>query len=103
MVDFKGPALDKLPPDAKVTGVVEAADPTLGEIKEIVVHKNVADGTWRLSFYVRAAGAAPVPPAGPNEFPKLKPPPFKAPVEVRAFLKSGDDVLSETWNNRLDP
>ena len=103
VVDFKGPALDKLPPETPVTAVVEAADPALGEIKDIVVHRNVAAGTWRLAFYVRAAGADPVPPAGPNEYPKLKPPLFKAPVEVRAFLKNGNDVLSETWNNRLDP
>lgn len=103
VVDFKGPALDKLPADAKVTGIVEAADPTLGEVHEVVVHKVAASNLWRLSFYVRAAGAPPVPPAGPNEYPKLKPPPFKAPVEVRAFLKNGNDVLSETWNNRLDP
>jgi hypothetical protein len=48
-------------------------------------------------------GAEPVKPAGPNEFPKLKPPVFKAPVEIRAFLKNGPDVLSETWNARLDP
>ena len=102
VVDFKGPALDKLPPDARVTGVVEAADPSLGEIKDIVVHKT-PNGLWRLAFYVKAAGAAPVPPAKPDEYPKLKPPPFKAPVEVRAFLKNGNDVLSETWNNRLDP
>jgi glucan biosynthesis protein len=86
-----------------LTAVVAAADPALGEIQDITVHRNDAGATWRLSFYVKPAGAEPVKPAGPNDFPKLKPPVFKGPVEIRAFLKNGDDVLSETWNARLDP
>jgi glucans biosynthesis protein len=103
VVDFKGPALEKLAADAKLTAVVAAADPALGEIKDITVHRSDASGLWRLSFFVHPTGAEPVKPAGANEFPKLKPPVFKGPVEVRAFLKNGNDVLSETWNARLDP
>jgi glucans biosynthesis protein len=103
VVDFKGPALDKLPPDAQLTAVVAAADPAIGEVKDCTVHRNAAGGTWRLTFHVRQVGAAPVPPAGPNDYPKLRPPVFKVPIEIRAFLKNGNDVLSETWNARLDP
>lgn len=103
VVDFKGPALDKLAEDAKPAAIVAAADPALAEVKDVVLHKNSAGGTWRLSFYVKPVGGEPVKPAGPDEFPKLKPPVFKAPIEVRAFIKNGEDVLSETWNSRLDP
>jgi glucans biosynthesis protein len=103
VVDFKGPAVDKLPPETQLTGVVAAADPAIGEVKDCTVHRNAAAGTWRLTFYVRQVGAEPVKPPGPNDYPKLKPPVFKVPIEVRAFLKHGNDVLSETWNARLDP
>jgi glucans biosynthesis protein len=103
VVDFRGPSIDKLAPETALTAVVEAADPKLGEIKDVVVHRNVADNTWRLTFYVRPAGQELPKPAAGNEFPKLKPPQFKGPVEVRAFLKNGNDVLTETWNYRLDP
>ncbi len=103
VVDFKGPAIDKLAPETPLTAVVAPADPALAEVKDITVHRNPVNGTWRLSFYVRAAGVdLPKPPAA-DEYPKLKPPQFKAPVELRAFLKNGEDVLSETWNYRLDP
>jgi glucans biosynthesis protein len=103
VVDFKGPAIDKLPAETPLTAVVAPADPSLAEVKDVTVHRNPVNGTWRLSFYVRAAGVdLPKPPAA-DEYPKLKPPQFKAPVELRAFLKNGEDVLSETWNYRLDP
>jgi periplasmic glucans biosynthesis protein len=103
VVDFKGPAVDKLAPETPVTAVVAPADPTLAEIKDVTVHRNGPAGTWRLSFFARPAGVELPKPAGADEYPKLKPPQFKGPVELRAFLKHGEDVLSETWNYRLDP
>jgi periplasmic glucans biosynthesis protein len=103
VVDFKGPAIDKLPADTKLSAVVAPADPSLAEVKDVVLYRNQGSGTWRLSFYVRPTGGELPKPAGPDEYPKLKPPQFKGPVELRAFLKNGDDVLSETWNYRLDP
>jgi periplasmic glucans biosynthesis protein len=103
VIDFKGPALDKLPAETQLSAVVAASDPALGEVKDVTVHKNAAAGTWRVTFHVRPTGAEPVKPPGPNDFPKLKPPAFKTAIEVRAFLKNGNDVLSETWNARLDP
>lgn len=103
VVDFKGPAVDKLPADTALSAVVAATDSSLAEVKDITLHKNDDGGTWRLSFWVRPVGVELPKPPGPDEYPKLKPPQFKAPIELRAFLKNGNDVLSETWNYRLDP
>ena len=103
VVDFTGPAIDKLPPDAKLDAIVEPADPSLALVKDVVVHRYQTEGSWRLSFWVRPAGVELPKQARPEEYPKLKPPQFKAPIELRAYLKKGEDVLSETWNYRLDP
>lgn len=103
VVDFKGPAVDKLPANTPLSAVVAPADPSLAEVKDVTLAKNEANGTWRLSFYVRPVGVELPKPPAVDEYPKLKPPQFKAPIELRAFLKNGNDVLSETWNYRLDP
>ncbi len=78
IVDFKGPSLEKLPPDASVKAVVTA--PLNGEVLESVAYKVEATGAWRMAVRVK----------------QLKP---SEPTELRGFLQSGDDVLTETWSN----
>ena len=75
VVDFSGPILGKLSPDTEVEAVVSASS---GVLSKPVVHQNPHTGGWRLFFELH--------PEGP------------APVDLRAFLRKGDDVLSETWS-----
>jgi glucans biosynthesis protein len=75
VVDFASPTLKMLSPRANVEAEVSAGG---GKIVNPVVHKNEENGTWRLSF-------------------DLAPEKDKDPVELRAILKSGKDVLTETW------
>ena len=75
VVDFGGPRLAGLPPDTNVEAVVSAST---GTLSNPVVHRNPHNGSWRLFFELTPAG--------------------DAPVDLRAFLRKGDDVLSETWS-----
>jgi glucans biosynthesis protein len=74
-VDFDGPTLRLLSPQAKIEADVSAGG---GKVVNPVVQKSEEDATWRLSF-------------------DLAPEKEKDPVELRAILKSGKDVLTETW------
>ncbi len=81
LVDFAGPALRALDPQAAVQGVVSADRKV--DILEQHVTPNPLTGGWRLSFALR--------------------PPRKRPLELRAYLRHGDDVLSETWTWQMEP
>jgi glucans biosynthesis protein len=82
IVDFAGPSLAALPPDAAVQAVVTAD--ANGEITEQTAYRNDATGGWRLSLRVKPRDPA-------------------LPVELRAFLQHGNDTLSETWTNLIPP
>ncbi len=82
VVDFKGPALDALPPDAAVCAVVTAD--SNGRVLEQLAYPNPATGTWRMTLRVQPVDAA-------------------RPVELRAFLQHDKQVLSETWSNIILP
>ena len=82
VIDFDGPALRKLPPDAKVEGIVSAD--TNGEVRELVVHRNDVTGGWRLAVRFRRQDE-------------------NKPVELRAYLRGGNNILSETWSYILPP
>ena len=82
VIDFDGPALRKLPPDAKVEGIVSAD--TNGEVRELVVHRNDVTGGWRLALRFRRQDE-------------------NKPVELRAYLRGGNNILSETWSYILPP
>ena len=80
VIDFEGQKISALPESAPVTAVVTAgAD---GQIVQQVVFRNAVTGGRRLSFQVMR--------------PKGKP------LELRAFLRNGQDVLTETWSYQLD-
>lgn len=78
VVDFDGPALRMLSPKAKIGAEVSTSS---GKIANLVVHKNDETGSWRLSFDLE-------PPQDDKD---------KNPVELRAMLMSGPDILTETW------
>lgn len=82
IVDFTGPSLAALKPDAAVKAVVSA--PANGEIVESNAYHVDATGNWRMTVRVRQLNPA-------------------QPTELRGFLQSGDDVLTETWSNLLPP
>lgn len=82
VLDFEGPALASLPPDAPVRAVVSAD--ANGRVLEQNAYPHPASGRWRLTLRVQ----------------KLDP---ARPVELRAFLQQEQNVLSETWTHILLP
>jgi glucans biosynthesis protein len=82
VLDFGGPALDALPPDAPVRAVVTADGN--GRVLEQIAYPNSAGKRWRLSLRVQ----------------RLDP---TRPVELRAFLQQDNHVVSETWSNIILP
>jgi glucans biosynthesis protein len=80
VVDFTGPALAALPADAKVKAVVTAS--SNGEIVESNAYRVEATGAWRMTVRVRQPHPA-------------------EPTELRGFLQSDSNVLTETWSNIL--
>jgi glucans biosynthesis protein len=82
MVDFVGPSLAALPPSAPVKAVVSA--PVNGEILETNAYHVEATGAWRMMVLVKQLDAT-------------------QPVELRGYLQSGEDVLTETWSNLVPP
>jgi glucans biosynthesis protein len=92
VVDFEGPTLHKIPADSVVEGVVTAlgrggdgavAEHAPAEVLEQQVIRNPLTGGWRLVFQVKT--------------------PDSEPVELRAFLRHGADVITETWSYLLHP
>lgn len=79
VVDFAGKALEELPPDAKIDAVVTGLDGTKVLKKSVQAVKS--PDLWRLSMLVL--------------------PPPKKPLRLRAYLKQGDQTLSETWTYSL--
>ncbi|RYU58596.1 glucan biosynthesis protein G [Methylolobus aquaticus] len=75
VVDFAGEALGRLSPQARLVADVGSSS---GQIGKLSVEKNDALGIWRVSF-------------------DLEREEDQDPVELRAVLKAGADVLSETW------
>ena len=82
VVDFEGPALAALPPDAAVSAQVSAN--ANGEVTSSTVERNPAIDGWRLTLRVRVKDPAQA-------------------VELRAALASGTRTLSETWSYQLPP
>lgn len=80
VVDFAGGSLGGDAPDALPEARVSAAG---GTVEDVHVTYNDAIRGWRVGFQTRPEGAAP--------------------VELRAFLARGDDVLTETWTYTHDP
>lgn len=82
VIDFAGPALKKLPPEAQVEGVVWV-DANAERVQDFTYRNPVTQG-WRTVLRVRRLDPA-------------------KPVELRAFLRSGGNPVSETWSYILPP
>ncbi len=80
VVDFTGPSLQALAADANVKAVVSA--PANGEIVESNAYRVEPTGAWRMTVRVK----------------QLKP---AEPTELRGFLESDGNALTETWSNIL--
>ena len=74
VVDFNSPTLQMVSAQAKMLAEVSAA----GKIDNVRVRKNEAQGGFRLSF-------------------DLEPEKGRNPIELRAILRHGKDILTETW------
>ncbi|MGH6611763.1 MAG: glucan biosynthesis protein, partial [Burkholderiaceae bacterium] len=75
-VDFDGPALRKLAVNAPLQADVALAN---GQSTDLMVHRNDVTGGWRMVVELRRQDR-------------------EKPTEVRAVLRNGKEVLSETWN-----
>lgn len=80
IIDFDGPALRKLPADAKVEGIV-SGDAGV-EILRRHAYRNAATGGWRLALELRRADNS-------------------KPAELRASLRHDNNTVSETWSYLL--
>jgi glucans biosynthesis protein len=80
VVDFVGPTLAELPADAPVSTQVTTDDNT--ELLQNELRYNEATKGWRLTLRVKLKDAT-------------------RPVELRAHLVEGENVLSETWSYQL--
>ncbi|MFW5734539.1 MAG: glucan biosynthesis protein G [Oceanidesulfovibrio sp.] len=92
VVDFEGEQLAKLDADANVTAQVDV-DEGAALLEQQVYHNPVSKG-WRLAFKVRFAGKSALERMLPDK---------EGPVELRAFLRHKNDVLSETWSYVFKP
>jgi glucans biosynthesis protein len=77
VIDFVGETLAGLDPETPVEAVVAT---TAGQLSKPVVQANPETRGWRLFFELTPDG--------------------ETPADLRAFLRHGDDVLSETWGFR---
>jgi periplasmic glucans biosynthesis protein len=81
-VDFEGPTLSRMPANAAVE-VALSVDPN-GEVLERHARRNEVTGGWRFVVRFRRVDNG-------------------KPVELRAHLTSGNEVLSEVWSYILPP
>ena len=81
-VDFEGPALKTLPADDRVEAVVTGD--ANAKLLETNIYRNAATAGWRMTARLRRIDE-------------------KKPAELRGYLRSGNNTLSETWSYILPP
>ena len=94
VVEFDGDILQTLSADASVEAVVDISGSA--NLLETQVMKNPVTGGWRLVFQIDSGKAG-----GPIK--RVLEASDAQPVELRAFLRNGDDTLTETWSYALQP
>ena len=92
LVDFAGGKLESLGKDAKIEAMVSVGG---GKVTEQHLEKNAYTGGWRLSFEVLPDKA--------GALGQILPEKMKKPLELRALLRQGDEVLTETWSYVVFP
>ena len=98
VIDFKGGKLDKLPEVLPVGAPLEGIVTVGGGARIVEKHlvKNDPNGGWRLVFQLESDDQGPLD--------KVLPKPKNQPsLEMRAYLKEGQDILTETWSYGLSP
>jgi periplasmic glucans biosynthesis protein len=98
LVDFQGKSLEALTAATPPEAVVEVVSPHVAEVADATVHYVEALKRWRLTFFLRPPGFA----ASEGQR-GLVAPTLVESAEIRAFLKKGDDILTESWTYRIDP
>lgn len=92
IVDFEGAELATIPAEKEITPVV-TVDPR-AKLLEQQVHKNGITNGWRLVFQVSVESEDLLSKVLKGSEPA---------VELRAFLKDGEKVLTETWSYAIQP
>ncbi|MEW5772973.1 MAG: glucan biosynthesis protein [Thermodesulfobacteriota bacterium] len=92
VMDFDGKAIRALKPDAKVEGVISVG--AGARLIEQQAYRNDVTGAWRLHFKIALDGESTLGKVLPDKRP---------PIEMRVFLRSGFDVLTETWSYAYKP
>lgn len=82
VLDFAGPALEALPPEAAVRAIASAD--ANGRIAEVLAYPHPTQRGWRVTLRVERLDPA-------------------RPVELRVFLQHQNDTLSETWTHAVLP
>lgn len=82
ILDFDGPALRKVSSEAKLEAVVSVD--ANAQLVENTLYPNVVTGTWRQSIRVKRLDK-------------------DKPIELRSYLRSGNNAISETWSYILPP
>ncbi len=82
VVDFDGPVLRALKPDAKLEPVVDIGGNA--QLRERNLFRNPVSGAWRMTVRVKRTDIA-------------------KPVELRAQIKQANQVLTETWSYIVPP
>ena len=80
VIDFEGAKLKSLADSSPVKAIVTASD---GQVVQQNAFRNAVTGGWRLSFQVKRSKGKP--------------------LELRAHLQNGREVLTETWSYQLEP
>lgn len=81
-LDFDGPALRKLQPDAKLEWIFSVD--ANGQLLERKLVRNGVTGGWRVMLRLRRIDE-------------------NKPVEMRGYLRSGNELVSETWSYIIPP
>ena len=87
VVDFSGSALTDLTEDTPLSANVSCNQGAT--VRHIIVQKNTINNSWRLSFELVLKPESALERVLPDN---------SLPIEIRAFLNNGTDVLSETWS-----
>jgi periplasmic glucans biosynthesis protein len=81
VIDFEGAKINALPDSTRVKAVI-GVGPEAQLVQQSVI-RNVVTGGWRLAFQIKRTQGKP--------------------LELRAYLQSGEDILTETWCYQLEP
>ncbi len=80
VIDFEGEKIKSLPDSAGVKAVIAMGQE--GQLVQQSVVRNAVTGGWRVAFQIKRARGKP--------------------LDLRAYLQNGKDVLTETWTYQLE-